>query len=159
MTIESLIYGTTTISAEGVAEIFMNTVFKHHGMPRVIVSDRDSKFTGDFWRALFRSQGTRLTMSTAYHPQTDGQTERANRTIEDMLRAHVSPHHDDWDKHLTTIEFAYNSSVQASTGYTAFYLNYGRHPEAAFDIHAVPEPMPADKDAAAFVKRMTGTLD
>jgi hypothetical protein len=66
-------------------------------------------------------------MSSAYHPETDGQTERANRTIEDMLRAYVSPHQADWDLHLTAVEFAYNNSVQASTGYTPFYLNYGRH--------------------------------
>ena len=148
----------TTVTAEGVADIFMNTVFRHHGMPRVMVSDRDSKFTSDFWRALFKYTGTRLNMSTAYHPQTDGQTERANRTIEDMLRACVSPHHDDWDQHLVAIEFAYNNSIQASTGYTPFYLNYGRHPETPFDIQGSTVVPPKDKDAAAFVERIANDL-
>ena len=64
-------------------------------------------------------------MSTAYHPQTDGQTERANRVVEDMLRAFVNLHRDDWDEHLATVEFAYNSSPHTSTGFTPFELNGG----------------------------------
>ena len=84
-----------TVTAEDLANIFMRTVFRHHGMPRVLVSDRDSKFTSDFWQAFFKRLGTKLSLSTAYHPQTDGQTERANRTVEDMLRAYIPPHHDD----------------------------------------------------------------
>ena len=148
-----------TVTAEGLANIFMRTVFRHHGMPRVLVSDRDSKFTSDFWQAFFKRLGTKLSLSTAYHPQTDGQTERANRTVEDMLRAYISPHHDDWDDHLTAVEFAYNNSVQASTGYTPFWLNYGRHPRTPFDIPVQPATKPADKDAAAFHKRLAADME
>jgi len=86
------------------------------------VSDRDPRFTSNFWKALCKRLGTNLNMSTSHHPQTDGQTECANRTIEDMLRAYVAPHQSDWDEHLITAEFAYNNSVQASTGFTPFYL-------------------------------------
>ena len=67
-------------------------------------------------------------MSTAFHPQTDGQTERANRTLEDMLRIFVNYRLDNWDECLTAAEFAYNNSVQALSGYSPFYLDYGQHP-------------------------------
>jgi hypothetical protein len=67
-------------------------------------------------------------MSTAYHPQADGQTERQNRTLEDMLRAYVNYHRDDWDQHLVAAEIAHNNSQQASTGFSPYFLNYGQHP-------------------------------
>jgi hypothetical protein len=116
------------IDAPGLARVFFNTVFRHHGLPRVIISDRDPRFTGNFWQSLFKLLGTRLALSTSHHPETDGQTERANRTLEDMLRPFVSIHHDDWDEYLTAAEFAYNDSLQASTGHTPFFLNTGQHP-------------------------------
>jgi hypothetical protein len=72
--------------------------------------------------------GTRLSFSTPFHPETDGQTERANRVIEEMLRLYVSTRHTDWDMYLTPVQFAYNNSVQASTGHSPFYLNSGQHP-------------------------------
>ena len=75
------------VTAPQLAEIFWSTVVRHHGLPSSIVSDRDPRFTGHFWRALWKCLGTQLTMSTAFHPQTDGQTERANRTLEEMLRS------------------------------------------------------------------------
>ena len=119
---------TTTITAPELAFIFMRDVFKYHGMPKSIVSDRDSKFTSLFWKSLWKQCGTALKLSTSFHPQTDGQTERANRTLEDMLRAYVNDKHNDWDLHLPTAEFAVNNSIHASTGYSPFYMNYGQHP-------------------------------
>jgi len=119
---------TKSVDAPGVAQLFFDNVFRYHGLPTVLVSDRDPRFTSHFWRTLFKLCGTKLSMSSAYHAQTDGQTERANRTLEEALRAYVSSRHDDWDKHLTAVEFAYNNSVNASTGYTPFYLNYALHP-------------------------------
>jgi transposase InsO family protein len=77
-------------TASVIARIYFDTVFRHKGLSRVIVSDRDPRFTSHFWRTLFRMVGTRLSYSTAFHPQTDGQTERANRVIEEILRAHVT---------------------------------------------------------------------
>lgn len=106
---------TTNVSAPGVARLFFDTIFRLHGIPRVIISDRDSKFTGKFWQELFRLCGTRLAMSTSFHPQTDGQTERANRTLVEMLRSFVNTSHDDWDVHLPALEFAYNNSINPST--------------------------------------------
>ena len=95
-----------TVSAPQLAQLFMDTVFRRFGMPTSIVSDRDPRFTGHFWKSFTSLLGTELAMSTAYHPQTDGQTERANRTFEDMLRGFVCPRHDDCCKYLSVIEFA-----------------------------------------------------
>jgi len=117
----------TSISAPEVAKIFFNNVFRYHGLPKVIISDRDAKFTSRFWRTLFEQLGTKLSMSTAFHPQTDGQTERMNRTLEEMLRAYVTYNQDQWDEYLPAAEFAYNNSQQTSTGYTPFELDNGQH--------------------------------
>jgi hypothetical protein len=114
--------------APGMARMFFNNIVRLHGVPKKIVSDRDSRFTSHFWRELWRLLGTKLAMSTSFHPQTDGQTERANRTIEDIVRHYISFHHDDWDDHLTAAEIAINNSVAQSTGFSPYYLNYGRHP-------------------------------
>jgi hypothetical protein len=119
---------TTKCTAENVARIFFDTVVRLHGIPKSIISDRDPRFTSKFWQQLWSLCGTQLKMSTAYHPQTDGQTERANRTLEDVLRNYVSNKQNDWDDHLTAAEIAVNSSVQSSTGFTPYYLNYGDHP-------------------------------
>ena len=107
---------TTKVTAPELAKLFFDNIFKYHGLPSVIVSDRDPRFTGNFWRALFASVGTRLAMSTSRHPQTDGQTERANRSLEEMLRSYVSRRTDDWSEKLSALEFAYNNHQQASTG-------------------------------------------
>jgi hypothetical protein len=119
---------TTTCTAVEVARIFFDTVVKIHGVPKHIISDRDPRFTSKFWKQLWSLLGTELKMSTSHHPQTDGQTERSNRTLEDILRHYVGKQHDGWDQHLTAAEIAVNSSIHASTGFTAFYLNYGDHP-------------------------------
>jgi len=119
---------TTKVTAPELAKLFFDNIFKYHGLPSVIVSDRDPRFTGNFWRALFASVGTRLAMSTSRHPQTDGQTERANRSLEEMLRSYVNRRTDDWSEKLSALEFAYNNHQQASTGHSPFFLNYGQHP-------------------------------
>ncbi|KAJ9524896.1 hypothetical protein QJQ45_002965 [Haematococcus lacustris] len=154
---------TTTVSAPELAQLFCDSVFKYHGLPKVIISDRDPRFTSNFWQQLFAKTGTHLSISTANHPQTDGQTERANRTIEDMLRNYVSPHHTDWDNHLTAVEFAYNASGQASTGYSPFMLNSGQEPHTPLSL-AVSSAAPArvtpdtSESAAAFLQRMATNI-
>ncbi|MGQ3285972.1 DDE-type integrase/transposase/recombinase, partial [Bosea sp. (in: a-proteobacteria)] len=146
---------TTSVTASTLARIFFDHVFRLHGLPKVIVSDRDPRFTSAFWQELFKLTGTHLNMSTANHPQTDGQTERANRTLEDMLRNYVSPHHDDWDQHLTAAEFAYNASVQASTGYTPFRLNSGQEPYTPLTLSVPPSAVQGDSESASgFLERM-----
>ena len=117
-----------SISAEQSARVFLDTIFRHHGMPDDIISDRDPRFTAKFFEFVFKSLGTRLRMSTADHPQTDGQTERVNRMLEDILRSYATSFIDSWSSHLPMAEFAINNSVHVSTGYTPFYLNTLRHP-------------------------------
>ena len=97
-------------------------------MPTTIVSDRDPRFTSTFWQNVMDRLGTYTAMSTAYHPQTDGQTERANRTIEEMLRSYVTTAQIDWDEHVSMLELAYNNATQASTQFSPFFMNYGLHP-------------------------------
>ncbi|CAO1622711.1 unnamed protein product [Sympodiomycopsis kandeliae] len=120
----------TTDSAVDTATRFFNHIIKLHGVPHVIISDRDPKFTSQFWRSLCTQFGTKTAMSTAFHPQTDGQTERANRTIKEMLRHYTSGKTHLWDAQLPALEFAYNTSVHASTGFTPFELDTGRHPRS-----------------------------
>jgi hypothetical protein len=92
-----------------IAQIFMKEVFRLHGMPKEIVSDRDTKFTSNFWKSLMASLETKLLFSTAYHPQTNRQTERVNQILEDMLRIHVMHQPRKWEDYLPLVEFAYNN--------------------------------------------------
>jgi len=105
-------------------------------MPTVIVSDRDARFTSLFWKALFKNLGTKLSMSTAFHPQTDGQTERTNRTLEQMLRIFVNYRQDNWDEQLASAEFAYNNAKQTSTKISSFFLNHGQDPQTPASLLA-----------------------
>lgn len=124
----------SNITAPQTAHLYLNHVVRHHGLARVIISDRDPKFTSKFWRALHQQLDTKIALSTAYHPQTDGQTENANRNIQTVLRHVVNKRHNDWDEHLLMVEIAINSSVQESTGFSPFYLNSGQHPTMITDL-------------------------
>ena len=106
----------------------MELVGKAHGMPRSIVSNRDPLFVSKFWQALFRLSGIKLRMSSAYHPQTDGQTEVANRVIEQYLRAFVHRKPNSWGHFLLWAEWSYNTSVHSSTGMTPFEVMFGCKP-------------------------------
>lgn len=140
----------TADGAPEVARLFFDHVFRLHGMPLTIISDRDGRFLSKFWQALFKLVGTKLAMSTSFHPQTDGSSERANRTLEYMLRAYTSARQDDWDLMLSAAEFAYNNNKQSSTGFTPFFLNYGQHLATPARLLA-PSPehtSPADPSAS-----------
>jgi hypothetical protein len=123
-----LVPTTDTVDAEQTALLFIRWVFALHGLPRHIVADRDSRFTSTLWRELMQALQTKVGLSTAFHPQTDGQTERVNRTMEQMLRMFVNSAQDDWDEFLPLVEFAYNNASHDSTGNTPFVLNTGQHP-------------------------------
>jgi len=112
------------------AVIFAREVWKHHGLPADIVSDRDSRFTSETWKEFLRLSEIRPRMSTAFHPQTDGQMERLNQTIEAYLRAFISKEQDDWVRLLPMAEFAYNNSTTTGNCMSPFYTNYGFHPAA-----------------------------
>ena len=97
-----------------------------HGVPRSIVSDRGTQFTSKFWNQLHETLGTRLEFSTTFHPQTDGQTERVNQILEDMLRAYALDYGSSWDDNLPYAEFSYNNSYQSSLKMAPFEALYGR---------------------------------
>jgi len=108
-------------------KIFAREIWRFHGLPTDIVSDRDSRFTSETWKGFLELLGIRPRMSTPFHPQTDEQTERLNQTIEAYLRAFVSKNQDDWVSLLPMAEFAYNNSVMIGNGLTPFFANYGFH--------------------------------
>ncbi|KAI3510643.1 hypothetical protein L1887_17775 [Cichorium endivia] len=115
-----------TDKMEKLTRVYLKEIVKLHGVPISIISDRDSRFTSRFWQSLQEAMGTRLDMSTAYHPQTDGQSERTIQTLEDMLRACVIDFGKAWDVHLPLIEFSYNNSYHTSIKAAPFEALYGR---------------------------------
>jgi hypothetical protein len=144
-----------TDKAPDTAARFFDSVVKLHGMPRIIVSDRDTKFTSLFWRSLMTRFGTRLAMSSAYHPQTDGQSEVMVRTLKEMLRHYLSHTQKDWAELIPALEFAYNNSVNATTGLTPFELDLGYHP-------VTPHTVAADMEVAAtesFIERQQALMN
>ncbi|PNX96484.1 Ty3/gypsy retrotransposon protein [Trifolium pratense] len=120
----------TDYSSKIVAEAVMDNIVKLHGMPKSIVSDRDKVFTSSFWQQLFKLQGTTLAMSSAYHPQSDGQSEVLNKTLELFLRCFTFDNPKSWCKALSWSEFWYNTAFQTSIGMTPFKALYGRDPPA-----------------------------
>jgi RNase H-like domain found in reverse transcriptase/Integrase zinc binding domain/Chromo (CHRromatin Organisation MOdifier) domain len=124
-----------TVNAPGIANIFIREVVRLHGLPVEIVSDRDTRFQSVFWKEVFAQLHAHQSTSSAFHPQSDGQTERVNRMIEDMLRHYVNAVHDDWDSYLSLIEFAYNNSYHSSISTTPFMLNYGFAPRTPDQSH------------------------
>ncbi|KAL4564141.1 hypothetical protein LXL04_028193 [Taraxacum kok-saghyz] len=115
-----------TDKMEKLTRTYLKEIVRLHGEPISIISDRDSRFTSRFWQSLQKSLGTRLDMSAAYHPQTDGQSERTIQTLEDMLRACVIDFGSSWDTHLPLIEFSYNNSYHTTIKATSFEALYGR---------------------------------
>ncbi|GJP67944.1 hypothetical protein CLOP_g24702, partial [Closterium sp. NIES-67] len=118
----------TTACTEETAQLFVRYIISQHGIPTTLISDGDPKFTSKFWKELMSLLGTKLAMSSAYHPQTDGQTERLNQIVEQLLRAACRDEISKWDLHLPILEFAYNNATHAAIGQTPFFLCYGRHP-------------------------------
>jgi hypothetical protein len=146
----------TTITAIGAARLYLHNVWKLHGLPRKVVSDRGPQFVAEFMRELYRLLGIRCAASTAYHPQTDGQTERLNQELEQYIRLFVNQRQDNWDELLPLGEFAYNNHVHSATQYTPFMLDTGRNPRMGFE----PDLEPSRKEEAnEFVERMKSTLE
>jgi hypothetical protein len=143
-----LIPSRINYNASQLAELMFEHVYKLHGLPKQIVSDRDVLFTSIFWSRLHKLIGSKLRMSSAYHPQTDGATERANRTVTQMIRQCIHPNQKDWVTKLPAIEFAINSARSASTGYAPFFLNFGRMPRSMIWNDAASTEFPAIRDFA-----------
>ena len=143
-----LVPSRTNYNASQLAELVFEHVYKLHGLPLNIISDRDVLFTSTFWKQLHRLIGTKLRLSSAYHPQSDGSTERANRTITQMLRQCVHPNQKDWVTKLPAIEFAINSARSESTGFAPFFLNSGRMPRAMLWTSNLTSEFPSVREFA-----------
>ena len=143
-----LIPSRINYNASQLAELMFEHVYKIHGLPKNIISDRDVLFTSVFWSRLHKLIGSKLQMSSAYHPQTDGATERANRTVTQMIRQCIHPNQKDWVTKLPAIEFAINSARSASTGYAPFFLNFGRMPRSMIWNPASSEEFPSVREFA-----------
>ena len=124
-----LVPTTMWVTAKEVAWLFLKEVMRLHRVPESIVLDCDTKFTSTFWRELHRLMGTKLLMSTAFHPQMDGATKWANHSIGQILRMIINDDQKDWEDKCPIEEFVLNSSVSTTTGFTPFELNQGYMPQ------------------------------
>jgi hypothetical protein len=123
-------------------------------LPKSIVSDRDTKFIGHFWRTLWKKLGTNLAFSFAYHPQTDGKTEVVNKSLGDLLRSLVTEHHSSWDSILPQAEFAYNGSMNRSTGKSPFQVVYGMQPRGVSELRDSEQTATSSASAEEFTEAM-----
>jgi hypothetical protein len=124
----------TGLRASKLADIFIDKIFKYHGVPSKIISDRDPKMNNLWWKEVMARLGARCRFSTAFHPETDGQSEVFNRSLQEVLRHFIAPDMTNWAELLPMVEFACNSHRHEGTKHTPFYLNYGRHPARPIDL-------------------------
>ncbi|KAH9723702.1 Endonuclease [Citrus sinensis] len=143
-----------TTDALTVARLFFKEVYRLHGLPSSIVSDRDTRFLSHFWKTLWKLTNTRLNFSSAYHPQTDGQTEVVNRSLGNHLRSLVGDNLKMWDQKLYQVEFTYNRAVKRSTGLSPFQVNYGYNPRAPIDLAPVPNLVRKSGKAEDFIEQL-----
>ena len=127
-----------TADAVHVAQLFFREIYRLHGLPESIVSDRDTRFLSHFWLSLWKMVGTKLNFSSVYHPQTDGQTEVVNSSLGNLLRCLVQDNLKSWDMKLCQAEFAHNHAVNRSTGYSPFQVVYSSLPKGPLDLTIVP---------------------
>ena len=146
-----------TTDAVRVAQLFFSEVYRLHGLPTSIVSDRDTRFLSHFWRSLWKKLHTSLDMSTAYHPQSDGQTEVVNRSLGNMLRALVGDNIRAWESRLCHAEFAHNHATNRSTGFSPFQIVYGIVPRCPLDLAPLPDPKRLHGQASDFVSALQET--
>ena len=146
------------ISAQQYARLFIDQVFKLHGLPEVIISDRDPRFLSKFWDELFTHLGTDLRFSTAFHPQTDGQSEVTNRVMENFLRPYVERTPHTWVQQLPLAEFAANNAISVSTGFSPFYLNAGIHPTMPTSLMTGGLPKTTNEAVQVTLERMKTAL-
>ena len=144
-----------TTDAVQVSQLFFREIYRLHGLPLSIVSDRDSRFLSHFWRSLWKLLRTSLDMSSAYHPQSDGQTEVTNRSLGDMLRCLVGDNIKSWDTILCKAEFAHNHAVNRSTLFSPFRIIYGIVPRGPVDLGVAPDITRDHGQAIDFVANLS----
>ena len=123
---------STEITSQGIAKIFRDEIFKLHGIPKKVISDRGPQFVSSFMKELYSQLQIEGNPSTAYHPETDGQTERINAWVEQYLRIYINHRQSDWVEWLSIVEFAHNQTSSSATTFSPFLLNYGQQPRSGF---------------------------
>ena len=144
-----------TSDASKVASLYFREIVRLHGLPKSIVSDRDVRFTSHFWRTLWGLLGTKLKFSTAYHPQTDGQTEVVNRSLGNLLRSLVGESLTTWDLIIPRAEFAYNSSTHRTTSMSPFEVAHGLAPRKPLDLVPLDPHVRVSEDGVAFAQHVS----
>ena len=147
----------TTTTAKDIAWLFYEHIIRLHGVPEVIISDRDVRFNNTMWKELFTRMGTEIRLTTAYHPEADGQTERVNRVLIEMLRAMVDEEQSNWDDCLASCEITYNTSQHSSTQHSPYYLNHGE--EMTKPISLLAPPPAGNSDAQQLLTQMHSALN
>eukprot|EP00268_Persea_americana_P005654 TRINITY_DN11911_c0_g1_i4.p1 TRINITY_DN11911_c0_g1~~TRINITY_DN11911_c0_g1_i4.p1 ORF type:complete len:330 (-),score=59.07 TRINITY_DN11911_c0_g1_i4:1731-2720(-) len=140
-----------TTDAVHVAQLFFREIYRLYGLPSSIDSDRDTHFLSHFWRSLWKMVNTKLDFSSAYHPQTDWQTEVVNRSLGDLLRCLTGDHVKSWDQKLCQAEFAHNHAVNRISGFNPFQVVYSMIPRGPLDLIPLPSKIRAHGKAAEFV--------
>ena len=144
---------TSEVTTKELARLIQDNLFRLHGLPKDFVSDRDKLFTSHFWKELTKVLQIKTNLSTAFHPQTDGQTERINAQLEQYLRAYCNYQQDNWMELLSMAEFSFNSSANESTGVAPFFANYGFHPR--YDIVLDPSrPQPRTEQLQDYATKL-----
>eukprot|EP00268_Persea_americana_P063957 TRINITY_DN8359_c0_g3_i3.p1 TRINITY_DN8359_c0_g3~~TRINITY_DN8359_c0_g3_i3.p1 ORF type:complete len:170 (+),score=27.95 TRINITY_DN8359_c0_g3_i3:149-658(+) len=148
-----------TADARKVATLFFKEVVRLHGLPKTIVSDKDTKFMSFFWKTLWHMMKTKLQYSRAYHPQTDGQTEVVNRSLGNLLPCLAGDNIAAWDLILPMAEFAYNNSIKRSTGRSPFEVVIGIQPRLPIDLSPLPADARPSQEAEQFARHMKDVHD
>jgi len=141
---------TEKMTAEGLVRLFRDNVWKLHGLPESVISDRGPQFAAGMTKELNKMLGIETKLSMAYHPETDGQMERTNQELEQYLRMYVNHRQNNWAEWLAMAEFAFNNKVHTATKMSLFQVNYGREPRMGFDIRKKGK----NEKAEEFVKEM-----
>ena len=146
---------TTKVTAQEVADLFVKEILRLHGIPKTIVSDRDPKFISQFWESFTKRLDIKRCLSSSFHPQSDGQTERTNQTIERMLRTFVSTDQTQWERLLPALELAFNTTPNASTGLSPFQIVTGENPRTgkSYELLTYYKTPPMHKQFRMWVAR------
>jgi len=150
---------STTVDARDLADLFLQHVFRLQGLPRTITSDQGPQFASAFWHRLCARLGIELRLSTAFHPQTDGQTERMNAVMEQYLRSYVNYLQDDWADCLPIAEFASNNHTSETTAVSPFFANLGYDPRWQFDLSAFLPNQAEDQQVRSAAKALSEIHD
>ena len=149
---------TTMITKKGTAELFFQHVIAQYGIPRQVISDRDTRWKGEFWKEICDRMGMKRALTTAYHPQADGQTEIMNQTLEISLRAYIGPNWDDWVASLDGLALSYNSTPHTTTGFAPSYLLRGYVPITGSSLIHSPKSIQRPLNRTELNSSDNGTL-